>query len=259
MSTTQKLNAEQVELLKTSFFARNEPNVALGNLGGMFGLPMLRGLWLYSGVDENGNAYDSSVQGRTLTNVSSLQYSTYNGLAPYAIHDGSADYLTRADEAGLDITGALTWGCWMRSNDAPAGNESLVNKWNATGNLRAYLLRLTSTPDFCCLVSLDGTAETSVTSSVTYAPDVWFHVVGRYTPSTELAIFVNGTKTVNTTSIPASLFNSSSAFRVGANGAAGEVLDGDTALPFLCAAALSDTFIQMLLYHQQRALFGRVA
>lgn len=257
--TVQIFSPENIELLSGHFVRNLAPSTAWGNLSGLLSLPSLRALWLYGSVDENGNAFDMSGQARTLTNVSSLQYGVYNNVVPYAIHDGAADYLRRADEAGLDITGALTVGCWVRSNDAPGANERVIGKFNATGNQRAYSLRLGSAPDMAFVVSSNGTATTTVTSTVTYAADVWFQLVGRYTPSTELAIFVNGTKTVETTAIPASIFNSTSDFAIGANGAAGEVLDGDTAMPFICAAALSDTLIQMLLYHQSRALFGRVA
>lgn len=248
---------ELVSRLAAFFLRRNEPNVALGNLGSMLALPQLRGLWLLGSANESGNAYDSSGQGRTLTNVSSLAYGVYNNLIPYAIHDGAADYLRRADEAGLDITGALTFGAWVRSNNLPGGTETAIGKWNATGNQRAYRLVVNSSGNVVALVSSNGTAQTFVTDTNNYAAAAWLHVVARFTPSTELAIFVNGVKTVNTTSIPASLFNSSSDFTVGANGAGGEVLDGDTALPFLCAAALSDTWIQYILWHGQRALFGR--
>lgn len=257
--TISILTPELVDGLRAFFVAQNEPNYAWGNVGSMLLSPALRGLWLYGSVDENGNALDNSGQGRTLTNVSSLQYGVYNGLVPYAIHDGSADYLTRATEAGLEITGALTFGCWVRVNDITGGTYSIIGKNNTTGNQKSFIINRGTPPFnlFAFGVSSTGANGFDVNSTVIPADDVWFHVVGRYTPSTELAIFVNGVKTTNTTSIPASIFNSSSAFRVGANGAGTEVLDGDTALPFLCAGALSDTLIQYILWHGQRALFGR--
>lgn len=254
--TTNIANSQMIEMLKGVFFPRRDPAMAWSRaLSSMLLLPGVRGLWGLGSVDENGDVYDHSGQGRTLTNVSALQFGVYNKFIPYAIHDGAADYLTRPDEAGLDITGVLTFGCWVRSNAAPVATQTIIGKRNATGNQRAFRLIYDNTPALRVQVSSDGATTTEKISAVAYVSDTWVHLFARYTPSTELAIFVNGEKEVNTTSIPASLFNSSSAFRIGANGAGGEVLDGDTALGVLAAAAWDDSVIKTL-YQTQRAIFS---
>lgn len=245
---------ELVKNLRAFFLGRNEPNVAWGHLAGMYALPGLRGYWPLSSVDENGDVYDLSGQGRLLTNNSSLQFGV-SGLAPYAIHDGSADYLSRADEAGLDITGALTVGCWVRVN--ALGVDYFVMGKAAIGVSNSFFLFRPLSPDgFYFAISNDGSLLYVTLSAASSVVGQWHYLVGRFTPSTEVALFMDGVKVTVTTSIPATIFNSAQPLTVGADGAGSNVLDGDTALPFLCSDALSDTII-LNLWHSQKALFGR--
>src|SRR5690606_32777454 len=92
-------------------------------------------------------------------------------------------------------------------------------------------------------VSSNGTDATVKTVESTVKPRVgrWEFLVARFTPSTELALFLSGKKDVNTSSIPATLWNSSSPFTVGAYGGSGtSPMDGRAAFKFLCAAAVDD-------------------
>lgn len=253
--TTQILNAQMLEILKGTFVPRRDPVLAWSRaISQMMLLPGLRALYGMGSVDESGNVYDHSGQGRTLSNVSTLAFGVYNTLVPYAIHDGSADCLRRADEAGLDITGVLTCGGWFYATDAtPGADMGLFTKWSTLGQ-RAYALKLLTTGLVQGLVSSNGTLETTV-SSAAVSTATWFHVALRYTPSTELSLWVNGVETVNTTSIPASIFSSSAALEIGAFNAGSSVLDGRSTLGFLCAAALGDTTITTL-YQSQRAVFS---
>ena len=256
--TTQRRNDQRDELLAARFLAKNDPGVAWSRaVSSMIFLPECRGVWGMGSVDENGAVYDMSGQGRTLTNVSALQRGVYNALAPYAIHDGVADILRRNNEPGIQITGALTVMGWFYSDDAPGITEGVFSKWDITGNQRAYELILSTTPNFHFVVSSDGTATTTVISLVTYLAARWFHVAGVYVPSTSLTIYVNGTATINTTSIPASIFNSTANLEIGANNAGTRVLDGRSALCGLYAASHAAATIRSV-YHSQRALFSRV-
>lgn len=213
----------------------------------------LRGFWPYSSRDENDDVFDCSEQDRTLTNNSATVFAV-QGLAVYATHDGSADYLSRADEAGLDITGALTAGCWVYVDDPHGSAQGIMAKWNATGNQRSWRFYADTTPAIIAQMSNAGAAVEAQATSADIDLDTWLHAVIRFIPSTSLSIFVNGVEVADTSSVPASLFNSSQAFEVGAMGGA-SVLGGRTALPFLCAANLSDGTIQAI-YHHTRALFG---
>lgn len=263
MSATQLLNAEEIALLKTVFPARTEPNVAFGNLSMYLELPSLRGYWPMSSVDENGAVYDLSGQGRTLTNNSAAQFGVYNGLAPYVIGDRTADYLSRPDEAGLSITGAMTVYVWVWHDGAISGTQSIAGKYLSTGNQRTWLIHSESlTTIWQATISPDGTAGASVivASTVPLTPNIWTFLAMVYVPSTSLTLYVseNGraVPTVETTSIPAALFDSTAAFTIAAQGAGAAFFGGRVAQVALCAAAHDNLTIQTIFYHT-RALFGQ--
>lgn len=229
---------ELINLLRSEYKALFSPSSAWGDIASNhLLLHGLRGFWPMSSRDEADNVIDLSGQGRTLTNNSATPF-ILDGLRTYANLDGAADYLSRADEAGLEPGAGLTLGCWVWVD--AAGADGVIGKWNTVGNQRSYLLRLTATPTFEFVVSSNGTAETSVASAAV-TTGRWYFVAGRYRPSTEIALFVNRTKTVNTTSIPAAIFDSTAAFEIGAHSGANNFLDGRVSLPWLCGDSLYDS------------------
>lgn len=144
----------------------------------------------------------------------------------------------------------LTVGGWFNSDTAQAGDIGLISKYNSTDN-RSYMLYLNdSVPEFC--VSSDGAAVTTVTSDYVMDNDYWFFLAGRWTPSTELSVFVNGNITTNTTSIPASIFKSSIALKIGAVDTA--YFDGKGSLCFVCKYALPDILIKSI-YETTKPMF----
>lgn len=255
--TTNVKNRAMQDMLEGEFFSRRDLGLAHGRaLGDLMWLPGVRGAWGMGSRDENGDVYDHTGQGRTLTNVSALTFSARNGLVPYAIHDGSADCLRRTSSAALQITTAMTMGGWFYATDAtPATRQGLVGKYLTTGNQRSYLLDLLTTGYVRASISVDGTNLTVVDSTATTADATWFHAVLRYTPSSELSVFLNGVETLNTTSIPAGIFASTANFEIGAYNTGASVLNGRSTLCFLCAGYLQDAAIKMIFYNQ-RILFG---
>lgn len=265
--TLQKRNAEMVELLRPDFQARYEPNFALVNACALHqAIPGLRGFWPLSSVDNTGAAYDLSGQTRTLTYNGNPAYGI-SGLAPYCDFDGTGDYLSRADEAGLDILGTetifptalrgLTFGGWFQIDTLAGGTDGLIGKWNDNAvNQRSYLLDFNTTTNVIRFqLSTDGTAIVSV-SSAAVAAATWLHCIARFDPSTELALWVNGVKTTNLVAIPASVFNSTAQLNIGAysNGASG-LLEGWASMCFLSSAFLPDVWAGVL-FEQTRALYG---
>lgn len=239
--------------------------VFIGNvLASYMALPGLVGFWPMSSVQRStGNAYDLSGQGRTLTYNGNPAYTYFNGLVPYIDLDGTGDYLSRADETDLDITGAetiyttgaagLTIGAWVWF-DAAGGTEVAMSKWNPTGNQASYLLWKSNGELGSFDVSSNGSAATEIQgSSITSA--TFTFLVGRFTPSTELAVFVNSAKATNTVSIPASIFVSTAIFTIGGRSDAASLVNGRVALAFLCANALGDDLISSL-YQTSRVIFS---
>lgn len=226
-------------------------------------IPGLQGFWPMSSVGrDTGAARDVSGQDRILTNNANTVFG-YTGIVPWVEFDGTGDYLSRTDEAGLESLGTETIfsaayaggsaGGWFRADVLETAQ--LVGKYNPTGNQRSYRLAINSSGNVLAQLSNDGTAITTTTSSNVITAAAWFFAAYVWDPSTTLDVFVNGTWTRNTTSIPASLFNGSSAFTVGAAGDASNELDGRASLVWKSAMYLSDAIISSL-YQQTRGAFG---
>ena len=236
-----------------------------GVVGIYLALPGLRGFWPMSTVNESGNAYDLSGQGRTLTYTGNPTYN-YDGFAPYVDLDGTGDYLTRGDEAGLDITGTeatvaaavngLTMGGWFWVDAFTVGqNYGFMGKSNTSGDQRGYLLYIGESGVYAGTVSNSGTVATTVTiAGSAIVTGGWEFLTMRFTPSTELALFVGDLKYTNTTSVPASIYGSSEDFQIGAFNAGTYNLDGRASMCFLSDMLLSDDII-LALYGNTRALF----
>lgn len=251
--TVQKRNDQMIDLLATDFQRRYEPNFSVANaLSTMLLLPELRGLWPFSSINESGNALDISGQGRTLNNNGTSPRGV-SGLIPFVSGNGSSQYFSRADEAGLDITGSLTFGGWFTSN-VFMSSQVLLSKYGSAGQI-SFQGYVNTSQNIVFNVSTDGTALVGFsTTGSSFITSRWNSVIFRFTPSTELAIFINGVKFTLAAGIPASIFNSTADFRIMAN-MAGFYFNGWCSLCFLCASALSDTIIKNV-FEQSRAAFN---
>ncbi len=157
-------------------------------------------------------------------------------------------------ETYIDATiRGLTIGGWFMMDTQPVGNADVFISKDDVPPQRGYRLDWTAAnvPRF-------GASGTGAAVIFANAPastiGVWHFIVGRYTPSTEIAVFVDGDKTSNTTAIPATIFVSSSPFQVGRRGT------DDTSIPhakardlFICAAALEDDIIAAIRANSQPA------
>lgn len=167
----------------------------------------------------------------------------------------NSEYLSRADEDALSIHYDITLGCWVyfdpESTNVATG---IISKWYETGIERSYVLYKDASNRFVFKVSDDGTGEYSVTDlGANYQESTWFFIAARFTPSSELALFVNGMWYSNINSIPATIFNDAEAFELGRYNH-DNYLDGRIAQVFVCAYTVPDHFI-CLLYSHSRAMF----
>jgi hypothetical protein len=256
--TVQKRNGEMVELLSADLQHRYEPQFAAGNIASMFQmLHELRGFWPFSSINESGAILDLSGQGRTLTNTNTGRSQDAAFVAAGSFN-GASSRCDRADEAGLDVTGNLTIGAWMYPTSFGT-NVQPISKDGAAGQFSYHIQRLAGNA-YQFQVSSDGGGGglKSIDSAGTYSSQGWHFVVGRFITSTEIAIYVNGVKTSSAVGVPASIFNSNSAFSIGSwpnGGAPQRFWPGYMSLAFVCAAGLKDALIQNL-YQQSRAAFG---
>ena len=173
------------------------------------------------------------------------------GLAVYHhFYKNHSSYFGLPDAAGIDITGELTFGCWVYfSPGSSLVDMGIMSKWYTTGNQRAYVINKDTNNKFQLRICPDGSSIAQVNDAAeNFAIETWFYVVGRFTPSTELALFVNGTWYLNTAAIPASIYNSSEPLEIGRYNRT-NYLDGRACHAFICAYAVPDRFIEAMYAH----------
>ena len=180
---------------------------------------------------------------------------TCAGLAPTVTLDGSSEYLSLDVSAGnYDITGALTLGAWVNTVVGSTG-QTIMGRWDTAK--QAYWLAINAINEVAFTVSGSGSDAFAVAATdVLVAETFWHFVCARYIPSTEIALWVNADKYTNVTSIPASLYATDAAFRIGHDPLNGYYFNGSMSLAFICAEALSDRMVE-LLYNQSKALFDQ--
>lgn len=213
-------------------------------------LPALRAYWPMSAANYLGQAVDHSNASVNLQRSGAPTYG-FDGNA-YVQLGIANDFLF--DLIGeLDFTGTEAWidsgiqgltvGCWVKVQTTPSTDSGLISK-DAANPERGFLLwqSTTNIPGF--QVSGAGITVIAVTGS-TISLDTWHFIVGRFTPSTELAVFVDGDKAVYTTSIPSSVNISTQNFEVGRFlNDNNRIIEGRARDVFICAAALPDALIE---------------
>jgi len=265
----QRRNDELVNMLGGNLQQRYESSFAWRTACSMFqALPGLRGFWPMSAG--GANAYDQSGNARTLTYAGNPVYGSgvafSGGLTPWINFDGAGDYLTRADEGGLDILGTeayidvpgLTLGGWFYPTDITT-TRYLMSKWNPAAN-RSYALiaaGAVANDPMIFQISDDGTNSDSVSSTSGYSADTWQFMAGRYNDAltgAELAVWLNDEQDTAATARN-SIFNSSAPFNISGYNNGNSLFAGYASMCFLCTAALHDSVV-WAIYQHTRALFG---
>src|SRR5690606_3924193 len=135
-------------------------------------LPKLRGFWPMGSIDSSGNPQDISGQGRNLTNNNAADFGV-DGLAPYIDFNGTNQYLSRGDEAGLDVTGALTFGGWFWFDNVASVEEFVIGKRSETANNQlAYWIDREASGFARFAVSSNGTVATVKTVGSAIKPRI---------------------------------------------------------------------------------------
>lgn len=273
--TTQDFNDEMMNLIATDFQRRYEPNFAWANYESMYkGLPGLIGFWPGNiGYTGGANALrDMSTAGIHLARAANgFEEADSTGLRRWVVLNGSTDYFSTGDTAFTSILGTenaiassirgLTAMVWMRPTDAtPSALESIIGKWNAGGQ-NSWLLGRNTNLTGRVIFSGDGSTSVAVDTTNALAINEWRFLAARFTPSAQIRIWEGSTSGLvtneNTTSIPATLFDSTADLAVGVrNAGATGFYQGDLSLIALCRAALPDLFIESI-FNLTRPLFIR--
>jgi hypothetical protein len=135
----------------------------------------------------------------------------------------SSQYLNRADESLLDITGNLTIELWVNLESAPGADATfgLVSKWETTGDQRSYDLSYrdeSGVKKIAFFLSTGGTDATTTEWRVTQTLNTatWYHLAVVYTASTGTAeMFLNGTSIGTNATFGTSIFNSNQTLEIG--------------------------------------------
>lgn len=260
-------NDELINMTSGDLQLRRESSFSWKTACSLFqALPGLRGFWPMSAFESGGDCFDQSGNSRTLTYNGSPVYN-YDSLAPYIRFDSTnVDYLSRADEAGLDILGSeayvgtpgLTLGGWFRPEDVTV-DMGLITKWGAVGNYSYFLQSAgTAAGDPARFwMSNDGTNTSNVSSTSSIAVNEWQFIAGRFNDGdvgAELAVWLNDEIDTAATGRNA-IFNGNGPLNIGSeNNGNSNLMTGKASMCFLCAAALSDAAV-WAIYQHTRALF----
>lgn len=113
----------------------------------------------------------------------------------YNFTASSTQYLSVADTAALDITGAITLCAWIKSTGTYGTvGKGILAKYETATNQRSYGLQINASGQASILLSADGTsANVRNEWGSTVVGTGWKHLAASYAPSTTtVAIYVDG-------------------------------------------------------------------
>lgn len=255
--------------ISTAMLPRNDPVNRWGNLISTYlALPGLRGFWPMSVIGASGQAVDLALQNH-MTDTASPPFG-HNNFVPYAQYNGSTQYHSIADNAAHDIIGnesyigtgskGLTIGMWANPRNLPGGTTRIFAKGTTTGNAKSYHLAQSSSNIFVFGISSTGANTFDASAASAFSANQWYFLAGRFTPSTEIKLWVGssagGLETfTNTSSIPATLNNSATGLAIGAQADGTQYSSVWASMCFVSVMALDDYFI-FSLFEQGKTLYG---
>jgi len=259
----QVRNSEMIGLQQNDLVSLSDPLRAIVNinsfiLGGANGLAAYWPMNLYNPLTNT--TMDLAPIGNDLTLNAGVGFG-YQHIGP-AMTLGSiaaTGYLSRASASAqsLVLSNQFTFGGWWRKNSVADGIQAgMISKHGGTAGTKSYTLFWVNTTLYL-IVSGDGSTDIQLTYSLPMAANTWYNVIARYLASNEIAIFVNGVKVATrTTTIPATLFNTATEFRLGSmNAGTTFTFAGLTCYDFVSRFTLPDNWIRAY-YELSRPIFN---
>lgn len=216
----------------------------------------VEGLWLLNEV--SGDRADDSPNANTLTDINTVESSTdrIEGTRSADFEASSSEYLriTDGDQAGLDQTGSITVGVWIKIESEANNFASLMSRWDTGSDDRQYRLfdEDIGVNDSRATLQLssNGTSTTIEAVGLTELElATWYHVVAVY-DSTNIFIYVDGeidyNWSVNPIAFAASLFDGDADFTLGTRSDPGLNYDGLMDEAFLMSRALTGAEVKSL-------------
>ena len=132
-----------------------------------------------------------------------------------AVHlDGTNDYIDFGNDSSLQITGALSIAAWVKVTDSDA-NQRFLTKYDGTD--KCFYISVQDSGGVFRFNITSSNSEKEVDGTSNNFDNQWHHVVGVFTPSTSLKMYVDGVlEGTNTSSIPATIDNDDVKLFIGA-------------------------------------------
>jgi len=163
--------------------------------------------------DESNNDNDGFLGTTTVVEASDPTW-TQGKFSGALLLDGTDDFVNCGTSQSLDITGALTLEAWIKADAFDCGGLfcQIIDKFYT-----AYHLRITNTANNQKIQFYVHDGGTAVAGNTSLSPGVWYHVVGVFSPSEYLKVYLNGVEDgAETTGVPASTNSTNYEVLVGA-------------------------------------------
>jgi hypothetical protein len=159
--------------------------------------------------------------------------------APYdpAVHggsgyfDGTGDYLSIADAAGLEIgSSQFCIESWIYLDSLPASGSlyAILSKWGALGS-RSYIFQVqnnSGTMRFALSYSADGSAATDLFQNAAITAGTWHHVAVTRDSSNNVRFFLDGVAQGSATTVSTTFNNNAQQVEIGRHGSAINLFPG---------------------------------
>lgn len=270
---TQIRNAEMVRNQDGDLRRLYSPVHAWGDVMSMCAMiPGLKGMWTGAiNITPTLGLSDMSGDGQLslgAVNSAEVGFDPVHPLTPYLSLPNGNHCFSRGGSLDTRLSGTetvmmaayrgVTMAAWVRFDEAAGTVNPYISHWKESTNDRGYVIRRNASGYIEFAISSDGTnaGVFSVAGTTAPAVDTWTFTAGRFTPSTELAVWTNGAKAVNTTSIPAAIYQAVCDFRLGVQADPAIGLVGRMGTPvWLAAAAVPDIVIETF-YQMSAPLYG---
>ena len=139
--------------------------------------------------------------------------------------DGTSDYIDCGNPTELQITGELSLSAWYRLDATGFNVICMMSKDNVSQRAFSFWASVsTNAPSFSVW---SGSTYYSAPATTNTRDGQWHHIVGVFTPSVSVKIYVDGVlEGTNTTSIPSSINNANTNFKIGTFGTGSRKLNG---------------------------------
>lgn len=202
---------------------------------------------------EDGSSVISEDQSRTKwTKNGGITFDSNDFGLPRMLLDGSTGYLSAADAAWNSTTGAFT--IIVIAEGTAVADKRYISKEPGGSNRAFELNHEPSTPTTLQFtISATGSTPLTIVNLANGAPAVGTNmIIARYRPSSQLALWGNGKVATNTTSIPAAVFDSTSAINIGRRPAGTGYFGGKLLLVAFAAADISTAHVALLQAHARK-------